>query len=341
MTVLNSNAATARSHILDQLAARYLVTDPASVPFGLADPPTTAGGTTSITTGSSATGEVPGSPLRAALLSVRHSSRLEGALDYVDVTVRDASGNVLARGERRVATSNASSRFFVPIAADTLRPAASDWRVEIALRGAAGDHLDLAATPTGAPAVGVVHPEHDGLSVAFTDAGAVVWRRLNALPRVRWASNAIVQPNETRRLDDLAYGIASKSVVLNEPGPAPSGASAGVRTTRDDDDAVDVAVNARGAGYVVIADALQDGWGATVDGHAATLRPADNALVAVYVPAGRHVIELRARPRGWHLGIAISLASLVVLLALLVAAVISRQRRRTHGQLKSVSDWPT
>ena len=312
--------------MLDQLAARYFVTDPKSVPFGQVEAPTDAVTTASIRSGFSGTAALPAAPLRAVVLSVRSSSQLHGSLDFVDVTLRDEHGKVLTRGERRITAADVSPRFFVPLAADTLPPAAQHWQAEIRLRGATGDHLDLGATHPGVPAIGVVRPQKDGLSVAFTDAGAVVWQRLHALPRIRWASNTITQPDPARRLADLAYGVSPKTVVLDQPGPTPSGAAAKVRVTRDTDDAIDVAVNARGAGYVVLADALQDGWNATIDGRAASLRPADNGLVAVYVPAGQHVVALHAQPPGWHLGIAISLASLIVLLSLLVVAL--RRRRR-------------
>ena len=67
-----------------------------------------------------------------------------------------------------------------------------------------------------------------------------------------------------------------------------------VRT--DDGDHVVADVQASGSGYVVVADEIQDGWSARVDGHPAELRDADHALVAVAVPAGHHTVELSATP---------------------------------------------
>ncbi|HEY3834787.1 MAG TPA: YfhO family protein [Acidimicrobiia bacterium] len=328
ITVLGSDLASARSHVLDQLATRYLVTDPKAAPFGVADLVRNAPATTSIDAGATSTGSIAGEPVRAVVLPTRSSSRFDGSLDSIDVTMRGPSGEVLARGERRVTERDLSTAFSIVLAADRLPPTDERWSVAIQLRGAPGDHLDLAATEAGEPAIGVIRPQNDGLTVAFTDAGAVVWQRLHALPRIRWASNTITQTNQTRRLADLVYGVTANTVVLNQPGPRASGATGMVHTTRDSDDAIDVTVDARGAGYVVVADALQDGWDATVDGHAASLRPADNALVAVWVPAGHHTIALRAQPRGWRLGIAMTVVSLLATLALFGYAAATTHRRR-------------
>ena len=98
-------------------------------------------------------------------------------------------------------------------------------------------------------------------------------------------------------------------------------------------------VDARGAGYVVVADAIQTGWVARLDGERVNLRRADHALVAVYVPEGRHTIELVARPRGWRAGIALSLAALVVVVGLF-AWILSRRYRRTRAARRASAARP-
>jgi hypothetical protein len=55
-----------------------------------------------------------------------------------------------------------------------------------------------------------------------------------------------------------------------------------------------VSIRARfeGPGFVVLADAYDDDWRATVDGQPTTVYPTDYLLRGVAVPAGDHVVEL-------------------------------------------------
>ncbi len=58
---------------------------------------------------------------------------------------------------------------------------------------------------------------------------------------------------------------------------------------------------------VVLADAFDPGWKGLVDGKPVPVLPANVAFRGVPVPAGRHVVEMRYRPRSVRLGFAISL----------------------------------
>jgi hypothetical protein len=66
-------------------------------------------------------------------------------------------------------------------------------------------------------------------------------------------------------------------------------------------------------GYVVLVDAWDPGWGATVDGQHAPVLRANVAFRAVPVPAGAHVVEFRYRPRSVLAGLAISAMALLLL----------------------------
>jgi uncharacterized membrane protein YfhO len=70
---------------------------------------------------------------------------------------------------------------------------------------------------------------------------------------------------------------------------------------------------------LVLADAHDPGWRASVDGKPATLLRANVAFRAVPVPAGRHTVELVYRPRRLLLGLAVSGLAAVVAAAMLVA----------------------
>jgi hypothetical protein len=67
---------------------------------------------------------------------------------------------------------------------------------------------------------------------------------------------------------------------------------------------------------VVLADAYDPGWRASVDGEATALLRANIAFRAVSVPAGRHVVELAYRPRAVVRGLLVSAATLAATLAL-------------------------
>jgi hypothetical protein len=70
---------------------------------------------------------------------------------------------------------------------------------------------------------------------------------------------------------------------------------------------------------LVLADAYDPGWRASVDGARTTLLRANVAFRAVLVPEGRHVIELVYRPRAVVVGLAVSCSALIVAAALFVA----------------------
>ena len=71
---------------------------------------------------------------------------------------------------------------------------------------------------------------------------------------------------------------------------------------------------------LVLADAYDPGWRASVDGGRTPLLRANVAFRAVAVPQGRHVVELVYRPRSVVVGLAVSGSALLVVAALFVAS---------------------
>lgn len=65
-------------------------------------------------------------------------------------------------------------------------------------------------------------------------------------------------------------------------------------------------------GYVVLLDAYDPGWRATVDGTAATVLRANVAFRAVSASKGKHVIEMLYRPRAVTQGLLLSLSAIAV-----------------------------
>jgi uncharacterized membrane protein YfhO len=74
-------------------------------------------------------------------------------------------------------------------------------------------------------------------------------------------------------------------------------------------------VRAEGPGALVVATAFDAGWSATVDGAAAPLLRVNHVQMATVLPAGRHRVVLRHRPRGLAAGLALAASGAVLLAA--------------------------
>jgi len=166
------------------------------------------------------------------------------------------------------------------------------------------------------------------------EAGFTVYRNRRALPRA-WVVHEMV---ESRTVDDTRRFMADASFDLRKRaflrGPLPTGVSrcAGegddARLLRRVSDRVRVWAELDCAGLVVLSDTWYPGWQATVDKRPATIFEVDGVVRGVVVPAGRHLIEFRYRPRSVYWGAALTL------LAGLVALMVSRVDRGAPRQLE-------
>jgi hypothetical protein len=311
----------ATSPVLDQLSVRYFVGAPTHV-FGqevVLSPPA---GTVALEAGSAITEVVPDRRIRGAIVSVRAPFDGQGQHAVLAAQVLDASGAVLTEGSRPVAGAK-TGRFVIPLAEyDGSGQGLGTVRVRISLQ-ASGGHLILAADQQGHPSLSLVVAQEDGLKLVFTE-GVLIYQRDSVLPRIRWASSATVVSDPVERVELLAYGVPSDTVILSAAGPRASGLGATLRVPEGSGDQMRVDVDARGGGYLVVADAVQSGWRAWVDGRPADLVQADHALGAVFVPVGRHEVRLRYEPEAWRLGELISGLSVLLLLTL---AIVPLRRR--------------
>jgi hypothetical protein len=303
---------------LDRLAVRYLA----------ANSDTTLPGTELPVTEGDAPGQLGPDPVEVALpagpLRGVNLQLLDGPTEpsggYVVAEVLDSSGAGVAATERLVRFPRPPGPLPVPLAAEDLEGPAT---LRLSWRGSPAP--SFAVDDAGVPALGVVVPEDDDLRLASDDDGAL-WERTTTLPRIRWAGSALVVRNPGERADLLAdTDLPAGTVVLSEPGGSTEDGDAVVEVREDSGDTVDVAVDADGAGYLVLAEAIQSDWSVTVDGRAATIEDADHAFGAVHLPAGRHEVVFTYTPRGQTAGLAISALSAAVLLGL---AVLPSARRR-------------
>ncbi|WP_213455028.1 YfhO family protein [Rhizomonospora bruguierae] len=316
----------ASSPVLDRISARYFVAQSDTGVAGDATDPRGDGSTVTLRPETPVEAPLPGTGRARAVLVTPTSSARWGTQDRIEVVVRDDAGREVARAERRVLDTAAGTPFSIPVAADSV-PDGTPLTATVILHAAR--ELTVRGS-AGAPALGMVHGRaEDGLRLVST-ADGVVYERLHALPRLRWASQAVVEPDPARRLALLAAGtLQPDQVLLDAPaGTAAAGGTATITPITDGTDEMSARVDARGGGYLVLADTLQHGWRATVDGAPATLHNADHAFVAVSVPAGQHTVRFEYVGTDGRLGLYVTIVTGLALIAVAGVAAVHRRRRQ-------------
>jgi uncharacterized membrane protein YfhO len=86
-----------------------------------------------------------------------------------------------------------------------------------------------------------------------------------------------------------------------------------------------VQANAAQEGLLVLGDQHHPGWRATLDGQPAEIVRANHVMRGIVVPAGTHTVEYRLAPVSLRNGALVSLAALMLLVAVVV--VVERYAR--------------
>lgn len=135
----------------------------------------------------------------------------------------------------------------------------------------------------------------------------------DAAPRIHLARPECVGGREEAARRMMASPLPPSDVALVEcegPLPAtPAGPLGQVRVAPGTPEHLTVEVDALAPAVLVVNDAFQPGWRATLDGVEASILPANLAVRAVGVPAGRHVVELRYRAPGLRAGLLVGAAA--------------------------------
>jgi hypothetical protein len=316
---------------LDRLAARFLIADASSEIPGTAVPFST--GTTSAPLPDQPVSvELPGGPLRG--LALEWPTAAAGAFNgWLVADLHDADGTPVAATRRLVRSDRPQPSLFVPVAGED--PGTGPLTLRLSWEGDTPAPV-FRVDDEGVPGLTLIRPADDGLSLASDDNGAV-WERTTSLPRIRWAGAAQVIEDPEERADTVAgTDVPADTVVLSEPGGTTDGQDATLDVREDSGDTVRVDVDAGGAGYLVLAEAVQSDWTVTVDGRAATVEDADHAFGAVHVPAGQHDVVFTYAPRGQTVGYLVSALSALVALGLAASPYVRRRpSRRPQGSTQS------
>lgn len=334
---LSAELATATSPLLDRAGARYWAVNPHEPLYGRSRPGIGGDEPLPLADGDEAVAPLDPGRIRGLTLTYLGGDGLSGH-PAVAAEVRTAQGEVVATGSTRLHAWVRPGE--LPVALGEVEvPAGAELVVR--LEGASTGTIRLASDGTR-PAHVVTEREDDGLRLVHA-AGAVVYAREDALPRIRWAGRAARAGSAAEQLAVLADDPPDDVVVLGGDGPRDDDPSAGVVDVREDSgDAVVVTVDADGDGFVVVADAIQFGWHVELDGAEVPLLAADHAFGAVAVPAGEHEVRFWYDPPGWGTGQLVTALSVAALLALAGAELLgvrrSRRRSATSEHPQVVAD---
>lgn len=142
----------------------------------------------------------------------------------------------------------------------------------------------------------------------------LTYRVRDTLPRAFAAAGARIVGDGAviRTLIDPGFDPRGE-IALPGGAPSPPGVAGEVRIARLGFDRVRLEAETTAPGYVVLLEAWDPGWRATVDGRPAPLLRANLIFRAVPVPAGRHTVEMLYRPVEALVGAALSVLSLSAL----------------------------
>ena len=90
-------------------------------------------------------------------------------------------------------------------------------------------------------------------------------------------------------------------------------------------------------GLLFLSIPYAEGWSAVVDGQEAEIVPIQDALMGIRLKAGSHDISLKYTPAGFKAGLIISIASVVIIAAIIaISSVISRKKKAKAAAQPSV-----
>ena len=183
------------------------------------------------------------------------------------------------------------------------------------------------------PVEKVESPVLDLLGVRYVVTNARSAPRFAALPKFRHAAslpgnelfeNTTAMPrfflvHEVKQAESPAGLDLRKTALVEEAIPLPGATGEGtdaVRVVRYEPAAIDLDVRAHGTALMVASETEYPGWVAWVDGRETAIHRVDVALRGVVVPDGQHRVRMEFRPRVLWVGLAITLATGALLIAL-------------------------
>jgi uncharacterized membrane protein YfhO len=111
-----------------------------------------------------------------------------------------------------------------------------------------------------------------------------------------------------------------------------------VSITRYENNRVVCKVTASSAGFLVLLDSWYPGWKAYLDGREVEVLRANYAFRAVTVSPGAHAVEFVFAPISFYAGAAITCATLLIGIAAVLSAALTRRRSAGTGSQDGADD---
>lgn len=176
-------------------------------------------------------------------------------------------------------------------------------------------------------------PGFASADLVMNDGDTRLLRLQSTLPRAWFVASAVQGADDHAALDAMKSDSFDPRAIAyisdSLPFPINADSARGTMTFKKrDPEHLVILVNAPADGLLVLSEVYYPGWSAAVDGASAPILRADVALRAVPVRAGAHRIEMIFDPGSVKIGMAISIATLLmVLLGMLTDALqFGRQR---------------
>ncbi|MEZ0115868.1 hypothetical protein ABH920_009910 [Catenulispora sp. EB89] len=213
--------AQATSPILDRLGVAYFTAAPNEQVFGTLHPATTDGSEAVLQPNVPVTVQLPvGDDVRALGLVPTSSDDVfayapNSDNNWIEVSVTDDSGTVTSK--RLTQGIQTGVEFDVPIPLDS--PAQDGTRTATITLHSTKDTPLAVQGLAGAPSLATVTDPGDGLKLVYAGS-SVIYQRLNAMPRIRWADSSVVVADAASRVNLLASGMLDSSTVVLNSGSA-------------------------------------------------------------------------------------------------------------------------
>lgn len=171
------------------------------------------------------------------------------------------------------------------------------------------------------------------LPTVYEDSRVAILENVDAMPRAWIVHDARqIETGEALRLIDSGQVDPRQTALLEEEPPplAPATNPAADRAELIDigPDHLEIRTFSDAPGLLILSEAYDPGWRATIDGEETDVLIADHLLRAVPLPAGEHVVELRYAPPTLRIGLAITGITIFSLLMLVSHQVWLRWQAR-------------
>ncbi len=200
----------------------------------------------------------------------------------------------------------------------------------LAVHDADRPFLELANVRYALAGAGVRLP---GWRLAARGEGSWLWESRRPLPRaflprrLRFGVQSAREVEEMKAETDFGERgwITPPEAAVSAPFEEPNGRGWVVARRRGS--GLVLTARMRRAGWAIISETAWTGWRARLDGREVPLGIGDHTFLALALPEGWHTAELFYRPRSFEIGLAVSLAALLLIAAVSVARLLRRRRR--------------